>query len=50
MLSDAVTAAKQSGGAKESVEVLDVAQLLLRSVGRPAESEQVGAVVAGDGS
>jgi Fe-S oxidoreductase len=50
MLSDAVTAAKQSGGAKESVEVLDVAQLLLRSVGRPAEPEPAGAVVAGDGS
>ncbi len=32
MLSDAVTAKKQSGEARESVEVLDVAQLLLRSV------------------
>ncbi len=50
MLSDAVTASKQSGGAKESVEVLDVAQLLLRSVGRPAAAEPAGAVAAGDGS
>ena len=37
MLSDAVTAAKQSGGAKESVEVLDVAQLLLNAVKRGAD-------------
>ncbi len=35
MLSDAVTAKKQSGEAREDVEVLDVAQLLLRSVGSP---------------
>jgi Fe-S oxidoreductase len=32
MLSDAVTAKKQSGDAKETVEVLDVAQLLSRSL------------------
>ena len=32
MLGDAVTAKKQDGGAREDVEVLDVSQLLLRSV------------------
>jgi Fe-S oxidoreductase len=35
MLSDAVTAKKQSGEARDEVEVLDVAQLLLRSVSGP---------------
>ena len=34
MLGDAVTAKKQDGGAREDVEVLDVSQLLLRSVKR----------------
>ena len=34
MLGDAVTAKKQDGEAREDVEVLDVAQLLLRSVRR----------------
>ena len=34
MLGDAVTAKKQDGSAREDVEVLDVAQLLLRSVHR----------------
>jgi Fe-S oxidoreductase len=34
MLGDAVTAKKQDGGAREDVEVLDVSQLLLRSVQR----------------
>jgi Fe-S oxidoreductase len=34
MLGDAVTAKKQDGGAREDVEVLDVSQLLLRSVRR----------------
>jgi Fe-S oxidoreductase len=34
MLGDAVTAKKQDGGAREDVEVLDVSQLLLRSVHR----------------
>jgi Fe-S oxidoreductase len=34
MLGDAVTAKKQDGGAREDVEVVDVAQLLLRSVHR----------------
>jgi len=32
MLSDALTAKKQSGEAKEHVEVLDVSQILLRSM------------------
>jgi Fe-S oxidoreductase len=35
MLSDSVTAKKQSGEAREAVEVLDVAQLLIRSVREP---------------
>jgi Fe-S oxidoreductase len=35
MLSDAVTAKKQSGEAKETVEVLDVSQLLARSLVAP---------------
>ncbi len=35
MLSDAVTAKKQAGEAREGVEVLDVAQLLLRSINEP---------------
>ena len=34
MLGDAVTAKKQDGEAREDVEVLDVAQLLIRSVRR----------------
>jgi Fe-S oxidoreductase len=36
MLGDAVAAKKGSGEAKESLEVVDVAQLLIRSVERPA--------------
>jgi Fe-S oxidoreductase len=36
MLSDSVTAKKQAGEAREGVEVVDVAQLLLRSVKKPA--------------
>jgi len=36
MLSDAVTAKKQSGEAREDVEVLDVAQILRRSLAAPA--------------
>ena len=36
MLADAVTAKKQYGEAREDVEVLDVAQLLLRSLAAPA--------------
>ena len=34
MLGDAVTAKKQDGSAREDVEVLDVSQLMLRSVRR----------------
>jgi Fe-S oxidoreductase len=36
MLGDAIAAKKSSGEAKESLEVVDVAQLLARSVQRPA--------------
>jgi Fe-S oxidoreductase len=36
MLSDAVTAKQQSGEAREDVEVLDVAQILRRSLATPA--------------
>lgn len=43
MLGDAVAAKKGSGEAKESLEVVDVAQLLARSVQQPAG---VGAVSA----
>jgi Fe-S oxidoreductase len=42
MLGDAVSAKKSSGEAKESLEVVDVAQLLVRSV-RPAEGAAAGA-------
>jgi Fe-S oxidoreductase len=35
MLSDAVTAKQQSGEAREDVEVLDVAQILRRSLASP---------------
>ena len=35
MLSDAVTAKQQSGDAREGVQVLDVAQLLAKSLVRP---------------
>jgi hypothetical protein len=35
MLSDSVTAKKQTGEAREEVEVVDVAQLLLRSIREP---------------
>jgi Fe-S oxidoreductase len=54
MLGDAVTAKKQDGEAREDVEVLDVAQLLIRSVRRnitvvpvadDAPTEQAGAAV-----
>jgi Fe-S oxidoreductase len=43
MLGDAVTAKKQDGGAREDVEVLDVSQLLLRSVHRNITVVPVGA-------
>jgi hypothetical protein len=35
MLSDAVTAKKQTGEARDDVEVLDVAQILRRSLTTP---------------
>ena len=45
MLGDAVSAKKSSGEAKESLEVVDVAQLLVRSV-RPTEGAVAGAAPA----
>jgi Fe-S oxidoreductase len=42
MLGDAVTAKKQDGSAREEVEVLDVSQLLLRSVHRNIQVVPVG--------
>ena len=44
MLSDAVTAKKQAGEAREDVEVLDVAQLLLQSVRRNITVVPVGSL------
>jgi len=41
MLSDAVTAKQQEGTARDGVQVVDVAQLLLRSV-RPAQAATAG--------
>jgi Fe-S oxidoreductase len=46
MLGDAVAAKKSSGEAKESLEVVDVAQLLIRSVQVPAAASP--AAGAGD--
>jgi Fe-S oxidoreductase len=40
MLGDAVNAKKASGEAKESLEVIDVAQLLIRSVRLREQSEE----------
>jgi Fe-S oxidoreductase len=40
MLGDAVSAKKSSGEAKESLEVVDVAQLLARSIAQPAPAGQ----------
>ncbi|WP_322768636.1 (Fe-S)-binding protein [Frankia sp. Cr1] len=53
MLTDAVTEKKQSGGAKEGVEVLDVSQLLARSLAAPVQAggiptATVGTTVAAD--
>jgi len=42
MLGDAVAAKKSSGEAKESLEVVDVAQLLVRSIERPAPAAPAG--------
>jgi Fe-S oxidoreductase len=41
MLGDAVSAKKSSGEAKESLEVVDVAQLLMRSIEQPAAASPV---------
>ena len=52
MLGDAVAAKKGSGEAKETLEVVDVAQLLVRSVQPPAAAVAAGPGEAGgtDGS
>jgi Fe-S oxidoreductase len=50
MLGDAVSAKKSSGEAKETLEVVDVAQLLARSVGRPAASAAAGGTAADGGA
>jgi Fe-S oxidoreductase len=42
MLGDAVNAKKASGEAKQSVEVIDVAQLLVRSIRLPPDATQAG--------
>jgi len=39
MLGDAVSAKKASGDAKDTLEVIDVAQLLARSVARPETTD-----------
>lgn len=39
MLSDAVTSKQQDGSAREDVEVLDVAQILHRSLRTPTAAE-----------
>jgi hypothetical protein len=45
MLSDAVTAKQQSGEAREDVRVMDVAQILQRSLAAPTQSvESAGTV------
>jgi Fe-S oxidoreductase len=43
MLGDAISAKKSSGEAKETLEVVDVAQLLARSVARPDPAGPAGA-------
>ena len=43
MLSDAVTAKQQAGEAREDVQVLDVAQLLLKSVNEPVKQPAMSA-------
>jgi hypothetical protein len=42
MLGDAISEKKSSGDAAESLEVVDVAQLLARSVARPAPPPAAG--------
>jgi Fe-S oxidoreductase len=48
MLSDAVTAKIQAGEAREGIQVLDVSQILARSLAAPSVGEPVGAA-AGTG-
>jgi hypothetical protein len=43
MLSDGLTSLQAGGSAREEVEVLDVAQMLLASVQRPATPENISA-------
>jgi Fe-S oxidoreductase len=51
MLGDAVSAKKSSGEAKETLEVIDVAQLLIRSVRVPVPADDgVSGGAADDGS
>jgi Fe-S oxidoreductase len=49
MLGDAVAAKKSSGEAKESLEVVDVAQLLVRSVQVPVTVAEADPAETGDG-
>jgi Fe-S oxidoreductase len=48
MLGDAVSAKKSSGEAKESLEVVDVAQLLARSIEQPAPAAPAGGQAPGE--
>ena len=48
MLGDAVSAKKASGEAKDTLEVIDVAQLLARSVRRPEPADTSADTSAGD--
>jgi hypothetical protein len=52
MLGDSITARKQSGEVPESMEVVDVSQLLLRSVKQPDahEADTLASVGAPSGS
>ncbi|HKR70009.1 MAG TPA: hypothetical protein VJT16_14300, partial [Streptosporangiaceae bacterium] len=46
MLGDAISAKKSSGEAKDTLEVVDVAQLLARSIAQPEPAAPGGAVPA----
>ena len=50
MLGDAVAAKKSSGEARETLEVIDVAQLLARSVSPPAGNGSAGATAGSTGT
>ena len=50
MLGDAVAAKKSSGEARETLEVIDVAQLLARSVSPPAGNGSAGAAAGSTGA